>query len=234
MAFILRSFIQTLVENDQHGSFTTRRFFLFHGSRSPHHRLKISKMKKGKSRFTSKDLDKLNLTEVAPGLFRVPSKDAPILQRALSRAETPSAGTLFPQAGKDIEKPLEAIKSHENQRIKNATKVEVDGIRFDSRLEAFLYGLLKQHGIRFDMQVNYTLQEKFRFGTELIRPILIRVDFVLLDHNMIVDSKGFQLADNKLKYKMLKRFLHDSGSAMTIEMPKNQKECRELVNRIAT
>ena len=36
----------------------------------------------------------------------------------------------------------------ENRKIKNARKVERDGIRFDSRLELFMYDLLKMAGIR--------------------------------------------------------------------------------------
>jgi hypothetical protein len=120
----------------------------------------------------------------------------------------------------------------ENKKIRNARKTEVDGIIYDSRLEAYMAGLLKRHNIEFEAQKVYVLQEKFRYAGELIRPICIRIDFYLPAHNIICDTKGFALADNKMKVKMLKWTLFSEGQTPEIIMPKNQKECNALIARL--
>ncbi len=109
-----------------------------------------------------------------------------------------------------------------NRKIKGAVKIFQDGLKFDSRLELFLYNLLRSSGI------------SFKFGIESIRPITIIVDFWLPQRCMIIDSKGYQLEDNKIKFKLLKKHLVDNYPRrnIKIEMPKNQTECRDLVNRL--
>lgn len=125
-----------------------------------------------------------------------------------------------------------SVKSTENKKIRNAVKVTIDGEEYDSRLEAHTGGLFKQYGIKFERQVCYILQEKFRYGTELIRPITLTVDFILPDYNLIVDPKGFANDRAPLKYKMLKKHLFDKGIFMEIVMPRNHKECAELINKL--
>lgn len=121
-----------------------------------------------------------------------------------------------------------------NKKIKGATKIFQDGIKFDSRLELFLYNLLRASGISFEFQRRIVLQEGFMFGTETIRPVTIIVDFWLRQRSMIIDSKGFQLEDNKIKFKLLKKHLVDNypNRHIKIEMPRNQTDCRDLVNRL--
>lgn len=114
----------------------------------------------------------------------------------------------------------------------NATKIEQDGIKFDSRLELYLYNLLKEEDIEFEFQKEYVLQEGFKYCSESILPIKIRVDFVLPKYKFILDSKGFQMSDGKLKYKMLKFMLFCLDTEYRIEMPSSQKRCREVVESI--
>ena len=120
-----------------------------------------------------------------------------------------------------------------NKRVKGATKVEIDGINFDSKTEAFMYSLLKGARIDFAFQKEYIIQERFRYKGEAIRAIKIVVDFELPAYNMIIDTKGYQLADGALKYKMFKRYLSDlPGDPPEIVMPKNKEECQLLLNRL--
>lgn len=125
-----------------------------------------------------------------------------------------------------------------NAKVKNTTKVQADGLVFDSKLEYFMYGLLKGAGIEFEFQKVYLLQERFRYGSEAIRAITSRVDFYLPGRNMIIDTKGYANDVAPLKYKMLKALLvnHFENDYIEvlpkIEMPKNKKECQLLLNRL--
>lgn len=125
-------------------------------------------------------------------------------------------------------------KSTDNKKVRNATKIEVDGIKFDSKLEAYFYGLLKQLDIPFTMKEKIVLQEKFKYGSESIREIYMLPDFKILGlgYPIYVDTKGFQTNDNKIKVKMLKKKLFDRYENSEIHLPKNQKECNELASRL--
>jgi hypothetical protein len=125
-----------------------------------------------------------------------------------------------------------ASKSVNENKIRNAQKNEIDGVKFASKLELFLYNLLKVTKIRFEFQVEYELQPGFRFHGSKIQPIKIIPDFYLPDHDMIIDTKGFQLADNKIKFKMLKNKLVSDGKNTTIELPRTKEECEALVNKL--
>jgi len=133
-----------------------------------------------------------------------------------------------------------------NAKVKNATKVEADGLKFDSRLEYYMYGLLKGAGIEFQFQKVYLLQEKFIYSSRTIRAITLTVDFWLLKFNMIIDTKGLQTQQGALRWKMLKKHLVDleiervintcdsldNFNVPRIEMPKNKRECELLLNRL--
>ena len=43
-----------------------------------------------------------------------------------------------------------AVTPPGNQKIRNARKIERDGVKFDSRLEMYMYDLLTMAGIRFE------------------------------------------------------------------------------------
>jgi hypothetical protein len=136
------------------------------------------------------------------------------------------------QKGKVDKLPNLIERAIPNQKIKNAVKSEAGGVRFDSQLERTMYDLLKGAKIDFNFQVEYLLQEKFRYGTEAIRAVKIVVDFVIVSKNMIIDTKGHQTYDNKIKIKLLKKYLTDNNIYYKIEMPRTKKECEELLNRL--
>lgn len=127
----------------------------------------------------------------------------------------------------------------QNAKIKNATKSVVDGVKFDSNLEKYLYFSLKNADIDFEFQVQYLLQEKFRYGTEAIRAITLTVDFVINSRNIIADTKGIQTQQGAMRYKMLKKHLYDIYSPFAHKTPlpeivmlKNRKECDAFVNKL--
>lgn len=131
-------------------------------------------------------------------------------------------------------------KTEGNQKVKGARKIEAHGIKFDSKLELFCYDQLTAAGIPFEFQKTYVLQPNMRYPHDkvMVRSIEMRVDFWLPQRNMLIDTKGFQLADNKIKWKMLKFIFlreHVSGSGALcpqIFLPRTQKEVIALVTKI--
>jgi len=127
-----------------------------------------------------------------------------------------------------------------NKKILNATKsVNDEGVKFDSSLERHMYDRLKAAKIDFQFQVEYLLQEKFRYNGEAVRAITLTVDFVLSPGfgNLIIDTKGWANDVSPLKHKMLKWHLFKESERTgwllpTIELPATKKQCDELVNRL--
>jgi len=109
-------------------------------------------------------------------------------------------------------------------------KIELDGVKFDSKLELFCYQQFKSLGLEFDFQRTILLQEGFRFKGKWIRPITMIVDFVL-HHNgqkIYIDTKGFATETSKLKYKMLKFYVREDSTADVVWLH-SQKEVKEFL-----
>ena len=109
-------------------------------------------------------------------------------------------------------------------------KIELDGVKFDSKLELFCYQQFKSLGLEFDFQRTMLLQEGFRFRGKAIRPITMIVDFVLHHdgQKIYIDTKGFATETSKLKYKMLK-FLEKDDSIVDVIWLHSQKEVKDFL-----
>ena len=99
----------------------------------------------------------------------------------------------------------------------NAKKVEIDGIKFDSKAEGEFYLHLKQQVaerqiLGFERQKRMLLQEVFNVeGVKgKIRPIFYVVDFIITENDSTltyVDVKGMETDVFKLKKKLfMKRY----------------------------
>lgn len=112
-------------------------------------------------------------------------------------------------------------------------KIELNGLKFDSKLEFFCYGLLSAAGINFDFQKQITLIDKFKYNGDTIRATTIIVDFVLYvqGKTIYLDTKGLPTAVSILKYKMLKHHLKDEIFTEVVWV-KTQKETRDYVNSL--
>lgn len=88
-----------------------------------------------------------------------------------------------------------------------SSKVELDGHKFDSKLEANIYKRIRELGLPCMLQPSYELQEKFKFGKHTIRPISYIADFCVIIDGMqyIIDAKGMETPVFKLKRKL---FMH--------------------------
>src|SRR5690606_8959455 len=98
-----------------------------------------------------------------------------------------------------------------------ARKKVIDGITFDSILEGEYYIHLKEKQQRgeilaFNLQPVFLLQEAFKKDGKTFRKIEYKADFEILhlDESIeIVDVKGFETADFKIKRKLFeKRYPH--------------------------
>ncbi len=87
-----------------------------------------------------------------------------------------------------------------------ASDRQADGITFASRLEATVYLLLKERGIRFERQPEYVLQEAFVDAQgKHHRSIRYVGDFLIHGpgQDYLVDTKGVKTPMFKLKEKLL-------------------------------
>jgi hypothetical protein len=118
--------------------------------------------------------------------------------------------------------------------MRQIKKVEKYGVKFDSRLELYFYELVLNSKIDFTFQNTYTLHPSFKYNKSTVRAMTLTVDFDFTTHgiNIIVDTKGFQRNDNKLKWKLLKHKMHLQSKSPEIFLPKNQKECQETLDYI--
>ncbi len=103
----------------------------------------------------------------------------------------------------------EALAIRPNKKVKGATCVEVNGIAFDSKLEAAVYVALRDSGLVFDMQVKFILLESFVFNGQTTRPWTHKVDFVVYLHSLrlVVEVKGWPNDVYPYKLKMLRWWL---------------------------
>ena len=117
----------------------------------------------------------------------------------------------------------------------NTKKIIVHGIKFDSKLELFFYDLLKDYGIDFKYQVIEVIQNKFKdFDGKSIREIKAIIDFIIETNHFTwyIDTKGWKTEVSKIKYKMLKYNKFLNAIPYRVSMPKNKKECIELIEEI--
>ena len=103
-------------------------------------------------------------------------------------------------------------------------KIEVDGVKFDSKIEHYCFRALTLNNIDFDFQRWIELTPSFSYNGEKIRAIRMRIDFVLKINgfNVYCDTKGFATAEAKTKFKMLKYTIKDQPLTDVIWL-KNQK-----------
>lgn len=112
-------------------------------------------------------------------------------------------------------------------------KTEVDGVKFDSRLELYCYNLLKENNIDFIFQEKIELIPKFRYNTQNIRAITMLVDFVILSDGkrIYVDTKGLATEVSKIKYKMLRYHLKELDNTDVVWL-KNKREVNSFIQEV--
>lgn len=122
-------------------------------------------------------------------------------------------------------------KFTKNKKVRNATPLEVDGIGFKSRLEAFTYRNLKESGIIAAYEENrYTLIEPFEYNGEKIRACTYTPDFV--GDGFVIEVKGFSTDTFNIKWKMFKDYLRRNEIVVDLYLPRNQKDVLSIIEQI--
>ena len=109
----------------------------------------------------------------------------------------------------------------------NAQKATADSIEFDSKHERDYYLYLKKQKQEgnlkdFELQPSFELQPKFKKKGQLIRAINYKADFKVYMNDgqiVIIDVKGFETPDFKLKKKLFE-YKYDYSLNLVCKAPK--------------
>ncbi|MCK9544657.1 MAG: DUF1064 domain-containing protein [Novosphingobium sp.] len=129
---------------------------------------------------------------------------------------------------KNGKKTLNQISRKKNVKVKNATPMTCDGIKFRSKLEVYCYKKLLQNNIKADYEIQtFTVLESFKYLNEVIRKITYTPDFI--GEEFIIECKGMMNDAFPLRYKLFKYFLFKNGLEYDLYLPRNQKDVDKMI-----
>jgi len=87
----------------------------------------------------------------------------------------------------------------------NNKKIVIDGIKFDSKLEASFYVYLKALNLDLTLQPKFNLQPSFKIFKKTYRAIDYLADFSFSwkGQTLVIDAKGMETEVFKIKRKLL-------------------------------
>ena len=130
---------------------------------------------------------------------------------------------------KQLKKKTTKTKIQKTNR--GGTKIEYDGIKFRSKLEAYCYKKLKEANIYAEYeQHRYTLLPSFKFDNKTIRAITYLPDFV--GKNFVIECKGYANESFPLREKLFKYYLTKNEPNVKYFLVKTQKQVDALVNTL--
>ena len=138
-------------------------------------------------------------------------------------------------------------KRRAGQKTIQSKKKEIDGIKFDSTLESFMYCLLRDNNIANEYEgEKFTLIEGFDFpvdsyertatkpminrGNNKQRAITYTPDFVSKD--FIIEVKGRANETFPMRWKLFKRWITLNRPTVVLYKPQSQPDCREVIEDI--
>lgn len=123
------------------------------------------------------------------------------------------------------------LKKSQNKKIKNATPIETDGIKFRSKLELYTYKKLKEANIMTDYeQHRYELLPAFVFHGKKVRAMTYLPDFV--GKGFIIECKGFANDAFPLRKKLFEFWLSVHEPETQYHVVRTQKEVDQLVETL--
>lgn len=131
----------------------------------------------------------------------------------------------------------------------NATKVDIDGINFDSTREADMYLLLKSSGLEFEYiggdRAKYPLIETFNYlggcyeraqkrskdlkDVTKVMGAGYTPDFRAKDESWFIEVKGRKLGDFNMRWKMFKKSMSHREPMPTLFMPVTLEDCQQVI-----
>jgi hypothetical protein len=146
-----------------------------------------------------------------------------------------------------------AFKKKTDRRLIKSKAMTIDGISFKSRLEGYMYNLLKANKINFIYEgESFELSPSFVFnndyfarlasgkgdfinrGHKKINNMSYKPDFVI-KHNgyyAIVETKGLPTEPFNMRMKLFKSTLNQSNIKCDIFVPQTQSECLKTMEII--
>ena len=113
-------------------------------------------------------------------------------------------------------------------KIRNATKVVYDGIKFDSKLDMWMYEALKKNELPFTYSTQrFTIVDGFEYIGKKYLPITYKPDFV--SDKFIIECKGFGNELFPMRWKLFKRYLMLNNLDYDLYICKNKKEINDLI-----
>ena len=128
-------------------------------------------------------------------------------------------------------------------------KVTVDGIKFASGLEAYMYKALKKANIKAQYEKrSFELQSSFEFnnssyerqsngkgdmvdrGNKKVLAIKYTPDFE--GTNFVIECKGRANESFPIRWKLFKKHVADNYPNMRLYKPQRQSECDDVINLI--
>ena len=123
------------------------------------------------------------------------------------------------------------MKRSQNKKIKNATPIEADGIKFRSKLELYTYKKLKEANIVTEYeQHKYELLPAFIFHGKKIRAITYLPDFV--GKGFVIECKGYANDSFPLRKKLFEFWLSVHEPETQYHVVRTQKEVDQLVETL--
>ena len=130
-------------------------------------------------------------------------------------------------------------------------KIEIDGIKFASGLEAYMYKAVKKAKIKADYEKRtFEIFRGFYFpedsyerqangkgdmvnrGDKKILGIKYTPDFIGLTDEVIIECKGRANDTFPMRWKLFKKYVKDNLPYVTLYKAQNQKECDKVVELI--
>ena len=123
------------------------------------------------------------------------------------------------------------LKKNQNKKIKNATPIEADGIKFRSKLELYTYKKLKEANIMTEYeQHRYELLPAFVFHGKKVRAMTYLPDVV--GKGFIIECKGFSNDAFPLRKKLFEFWLSVHEPETQYHIVRTQKEVDQLVETL--
>jgi len=130
-------------------------------------------------------------------------------------------------------------------KLINYTKTDVDGITFDSKLESYMYTLLRDNEIPFELNKTYLLVSGFKYPSgnferkstkdmtlvdkPTIRKMEYTPDFVHPKEEFIIEVKGKANESFPLRWKFFMNSMNSRDTPPMLFKPTTQTECREVI-----
>lgn len=131
------------------------------------------------------------------------------------------------------------------RKIVNSTKTIIDGIVFDSMLEGYMYELLRDEEIPFEIQKTFLLIGGFKYPAgnwerksskdmtlvdkPTIRKMEYTPDFVCPEGRYVIEVKGRANESFPLRWKIFQSQMAERDIVPTLFKPSTKTECRAVL-----